>query len=456
MDLRVSLVLVLVCLSSLAFGAPKHWAVLVAGSNGYFNYRHQANICHAYQILRRNGIPDERIIVMMYDDIAHNTNNPTPGVVVNEPNGNDVYANVPKDYVGRNVTPEVFINVLLGNQTYLQDKGSGKFLDSGPDDHVFVNFADHGAPGLVAFPNGELYSRQLIQTIEIMRTMKKFHKMVFYVEACESGSMFEGLLANDLNVFATTAANGDESSYACYWDDERQTYLGDVYSVRWMEDSDREQIYHETLTDQYHLVKAETNTSHVRQFGDHEIGDHYYVGEFVGMLRLDGVRTQPSTLKQSNSPVRLRPITDAVPSPDVPLFTLQKRLAAANTAQEKAKLMDELRQLQKNRALLDATVETIVKRVSLLTNDALLAVAGNAVVAEKGKKKKVLPIRNYACFERIVPHFSRVCAPFSHNDYALRKVQAFVDLCEKGAPTEAVFEAISGVCAGGEPMVGIH
>lgn len=40
-------------------------------------------------------------------------------------------------------------------------------------------------------------------------------------------------------VFATTAANARESSYACYWDKRRQTYLGDVYSVKWMEDSDK-------------------------------------------------------------------------------------------------------------------------------------------------------------------------------------------------------------------------
>ena len=26
------------------------WAVLVAGSQGYFNYRHQADVCHAYQV----------------------------------------------------------------------------------------------------------------------------------------------------------------------------------------------------------------------------------------------------------------------------------------------------------------------------------------------------------------------------------------------------------------------
>lgn len=32
----------------------------------------QADICHAYHVVHNHGIPDERIIVMMYDDIANN------------------------------------------------------------------------------------------------------------------------------------------------------------------------------------------------------------------------------------------------------------------------------------------------------------------------------------------------------------------------------------------------
>ena len=32
----------------------------------------KADACHAYQILHKNGIPDENIVVMMYDDIAYN------------------------------------------------------------------------------------------------------------------------------------------------------------------------------------------------------------------------------------------------------------------------------------------------------------------------------------------------------------------------------------------------
>ncbi|RWW25434.1 hypothetical protein BHE74_00043005 [Ensete ventricosum] len=109
------------------------WAVLIAGSNGYYNYRHQV---------------DENIIVFMYDDIADNEDNPIPGVVINDPQGEDVYAGVPKDYVGDDVNVNNFFAVLLGNRTALTG-GSGKVIDSGPDDYIFVYYTDHGGPGVL-------------------------------------------------------------------------------------------------------------------------------------------------------------------------------------------------------------------------------------------------------------------------------------------------------------------
>lgn len=36
-----------------------------------------------------------------------------------------------------------------------------------------------------------------------------------------------------------TAADPKESSYACYFDKERQTYLGDLFSVNWMQESEK-------------------------------------------------------------------------------------------------------------------------------------------------------------------------------------------------------------------------
>ena len=67
--------LVFSLLSIIVFGISgswgANWAVLVAGSHEWTNYRHQADVCHSYQILHKNGIPDSNIIVMMYDDLAH-------------------------------------------------------------------------------------------------------------------------------------------------------------------------------------------------------------------------------------------------------------------------------------------------------------------------------------------------------------------------------------------------
>jgi legumain len=63
---------------------------------GVLDARLQADVCHAYQILKRGGLKEENIVVFMYDDIANNPLNPRPGVIINHPNGTDVYAGVPK------------------------------------------------------------------------------------------------------------------------------------------------------------------------------------------------------------------------------------------------------------------------------------------------------------------------------------------------------------------------
>ncbi|WAR18297.1 LGMN-like protein [Mya arenaria] len=149
-----------------------HWALLVAGSNGYFNYRHQADVCHAYQILHAHGIPDERIVVMMYDDIAENSENPVKGNLINHPDGPNVYEGIIKDYTGKEVNPETFLSVLKGEK----DKVNGKVIDSGPNDHVFVNFVDHGAPGILGFGSKTLKAKKLMDAIMFMHDNKKYDK----------------------------------------------------------------------------------------------------------------------------------------------------------------------------------------------------------------------------------------------------------------------------------------
>jgi len=252
-----------------------HWAVLVAGSNGWSNYRHQSDTCHAYQILRKNGIPANRIIHIAYDDIARNSQNPFPGKIFNKPTaagtpGVDVYANCKIDYKGNSATAANLLKVLKGDKT-----AGGPVLGSNANSEVFFYFADHGAPGLVAMPVGSpLYADQLHKAFQYMNTNKMYKKMTVYVEACESGSMFENILENNINIYATSAANSRESSWASYCPPQDKvngksvgSCLGDLYSTNWMEDADRANVATETLQQQYNTVKAKTTQSHVLQWG---------------------------------------------------------------------------------------------------------------------------------------------------------------------------------------------
>ena len=57
-------------------------------------------------------------------------------------------------YKGADVTPEKFIAVLIGDT----EKAGGPVIKTNSKSKVFVFFSDHGAPGLIAFPQGYLYA----------------------------------------------------------------------------------------------------------------------------------------------------------------------------------------------------------------------------------------------------------------------------------------------------------
>ncbi|XP_015758592.1 PREDICTED: GPI-anchor transamidase-like [Acropora digitifera] len=59
-----------------------NWAVLVCTSRFWFNYRHVANVLSMYRSVKRLGIPDSHIIVMLADDMACNARNPRPGKIL--------------------------------------------------------------------------------------------------------------------------------------------------------------------------------------------------------------------------------------------------------------------------------------------------------------------------------------------------------------------------------------
>ena len=266
----------------------ENWAVLACGSNGYMNYRHQADVFHVYQSLLKRGFSKEHIILFAYDDIAYSQRNPFPGQVFNRPDGPDVYEGVLIDYSDYNVNPETYISVLKGDNK----KGKlRKVLNSTENDNIFLYFVDHGIAGAIIFPDNKfLYADELEETFKFMKEKKMYKNIIFYLESCYSGSMFENINP-DLNVYSVTAASPSEQSLAtyCYPQDyvngqEMHTCLSNEFTSNWLDDSDSRIFFEENQKtndsiceysshDQFLYTKDKTKNSHVQEYGDLSVGD---------------------------------------------------------------------------------------------------------------------------------------------------------------------------------------
>ncbi|CAG2113472.1 unnamed protein product, partial [Medioppia subpectinata] len=249
-------------------------------------------------------------------------------VVVNRPDGSDVYKGVPKDraVTGDDITPERFLAVLKGDKEMAGN--NSLVLDSGPNDHVFVYLIDHGAPDLVNFVNDKiLYAEDLIATLKQMHQDRKFAKLVFYLESCESGSMFDKLLPNDINVYVTTASAPDEESNFCCYDKFRHADTGSAYSNAWIENTETVDTLKETLQEQFEYVKNrsyKTKTGsgyryeHTQQYGDLSIAK-LPVSQFLGYKK-------PNKHLNVGELARFDNNCEGVNKRDVAIYLLEKQI----------------------------------------------------------------------------------------------------------------------------------
>lgn len=426
-------------------GGGTNWAVLVAGSNGWyggragalpalvwhltrgarrrFNYRHQSDVYHAYQILKRNGYPDSNIIVFHYDDIAANPANKRPGVVINHPNGADVYAGVPKNYTKSQVTPANFLAVLKGDAA----AASGPVLHSGPNDHVFVNFVDHGATSLVAFPTSYLYAKDLIAALQYMSQHQLYGELVFYLEACESGSMFQGLLPPGIKIYATTASSATQSSYACYYDAQLGTYLGDLYSVNWMENTDAVDVRTETLQTQFTIVRNLTKLSIVMQYGDLSMQSEP-IGAFLGFELAHAARAPPPP-SHASAPL------DAIDARDVKLDVLTRQVAQLQMLGDSTALLQAQAALASEQAY-RAHVTRSIRAVA----EQLLGTSG----ADRVLGGRPGVVTEWDCYRGAVDAYEQRCGRFG--DFGLKYAYVLANLCQARVSVDAIDAAALSVC----------
>jgi glycosylphosphatidylinositol transamidase (GPIT) subunit GPI8 len=232
-------------------------AVVVGPSYGWQNYRHQADALTLYSLLRQNGVDDDHIILMIYDDIPNAPENPIRGDVHNIPQGRNIRSGATVDYSGTDVTAGTLMNVLTGTTT----ASSPYVLDSGPGTDIFVYIASHGSPGKISFRWNDSFTTD--DFTEITNTMyrdRKYREMVFFVDTCFGESIAANATAP--GIYYLTGAAKNEPSLGAVYDMNIRQWLSDEFtqSVITALQSDTNITFREL----YPATYARVTGSHVR------------------------------------------------------------------------------------------------------------------------------------------------------------------------------------------------
>jgi len=196
------------------------WAVLVAGSSGWDNYRHQADVLAQYRLLRDRGVPDSHIVLVSADDLAHATENPQPGVVRYEPGGPNLNRAVHVDYHA--LTAARLLRILTG-------------LPTTRNDDVYVFMAGHGNQnGFYLGLNGPIprggggYTVVTPRALAATARKMRYRRLLIAVDSCQGGALGGKLDAPGAALIS--GAGPTEDSQSVNYDPELGTWLGDEFA----------------------------------------------------------------------------------------------------------------------------------------------------------------------------------------------------------------------------------
>ena len=236
-------------------------AVLICGSEGWYNYRHQADILYVYNSLKKNGFTDDDIILIMRDDIANHAKNPDKGIIRVSPNGDNLYQNIEIDYRADTLSVKDLEAILLGNKS----SKLSTVLESTDTDNVLLYWTGHGSSGSFSWleTKEKFTSEMLGQTVQKMYENKRYQSMLICAEPCYSGSVVKSIEGVPM-VLGIAAADENESSYADNFNPELGVWMCDRFSYNLIRilGSDR----NINMYDLYKMLNASTLGSHVKVY----------------------------------------------------------------------------------------------------------------------------------------------------------------------------------------------
>ena len=263
------------------------YAVLVQGSNGWSNYRHQADVLSVYQMLRKNGFDDDHIILIIDKALASDSKNAEPGIIRAEDNGPDLLSGAVIDYDNADLTPVDICNIISNYSPPSQAtlSLSGQNLQAGAASNLLLfwsghghNRASNGADELAWRDNdiGQGMTAELLrQTVSQMQQQGRYRKMLILTEPCFSEAVITPLTGIP-GVLAISSAGTYEQSFADNWSSELGVWRCDRFTrnlVTHLTDSPTS-----TYRDLYLYCASHTLGSHVHIVNSAHFGNLYTTG----------------------------------------------------------------------------------------------------------------------------------------------------------------------------------
>mmetsp|Transcript_21413 Transcript_21413/g.41992 ORF Transcript_21413/g.41992 Transcript_21413/m.41992 type:complete len:360 (+) Transcript_21413:171-1250(+) len=216
-----------------------NWAVIVDTSIFFFNYRHAANALSMYRTVKKLGIPDNQIILMLADDMACHPSNPLKAEIFNNRNRQiELYGeNIEVDYRGEEVTVENFLRILLGR--HLPGTPASKRLDTNEGSNIFIYLSGHGGDEFIKFQDSEEMSSQDIAGVfDQMKIKNRFNEIFFAVDTCQAATLYKHFQTD--GVIAMGSSRRNENSYSHHNDGDLGTPVIDRFTYHMLEFMDRQ------------------------------------------------------------------------------------------------------------------------------------------------------------------------------------------------------------------------
>ncbi|SCV73278.1 BQ2448_7204 [Microbotryum intermedium] len=217
----------LLCLD--AAPSTNNWAVLVCSSRFWFNYRHMANTLAMYRTVKRLGIPDSQVILMLADDVACNPRNPFAGTVYSNADRQcDLYgSSIEVDYKGEEVSIETFLRLLSGR--FPESTPVNKRLLTDERSNIFIYMTGHGGDEFLKFQDSEEVSAfDLADALGGMWETKRYHEILFMVDTCQANTLYTKFYSP--NIIATGSSAKGENSYSHHADNDIGVAVTDRYT----------------------------------------------------------------------------------------------------------------------------------------------------------------------------------------------------------------------------------